>query len=257
MRYTYGTSDAAARRLENIAGFFNPHSRSFVLEHMGAGASSVLDLGCGPGFTTEMLAGVLPDATVVGLDKSADFLQTARERRPDLRFIEHDVTATPFPIAADLAYARFLLSHLTDVVALVDQWADALTPGGVLLVEEFEGVETDVPVFERYLEIGAAMTRAQGADLAVGQTLAGGTYDHTVLCNRMDRLPVPNALAAGWFHPNTVTVWQEDAYVLENVDAAERDRISDELARIRGGGAGQGQTTWHMRRLALASADKA
>ncbi len=129
MRYTYGTSEGAARRLESIAKFFNPLALGLIRQHLELPVSVALDLGCAAGFSTEMLSHAARGATVYGMDKSSDFLTMARRRCPDIRFLEHDVTVMPFPVEGELMYARFLLSLLKDVVDLVNRWTNELTPG--------------------------------------------------------------------------------------------------------------------------------
>ena len=46
----------------------------------------VVDLGCGPGNSTELLAMRFPGAEVLGVDTSAAMLDTARQRLPACRF---------------------------------------------------------------------------------------------------------------------------------------------------------------------------
>ena len=53
----------------------------------------VVDLGCGPGNSTELLLERFPQSEVIGLDSSPDMLRKARERLPDCAFIEADITA--------------------------------------------------------------------------------------------------------------------------------------------------------------------
>ena len=47
----------------------------------------VVDLGCGPGNSTELLVERFPQSHVVGLDSSPDMLRKARERLPNCSFI--------------------------------------------------------------------------------------------------------------------------------------------------------------------------
>ena len=51
----------------------------------------VIDLGCGPGNSTELLIERYPQAEVIGLDSSPDMLRQARERLPGCRFLEADL----------------------------------------------------------------------------------------------------------------------------------------------------------------------
>jgi hypothetical protein len=48
MRYTFGTSDTASNRLEEIARFFNPLSIQFIRKYVQEPVGSVIDLACGP-----------------------------------------------------------------------------------------------------------------------------------------------------------------------------------------------------------------
>ena len=74
MKYTFGTSQIAADRLEKISDFFNPFTLRFIKEYIDYPIDSALDLGCGPGFTTNMLYHALKCDKVYGLDKSDEFL---------------------------------------------------------------------------------------------------------------------------------------------------------------------------------------
>ena len=58
----------------------------------------VVDLGCGPGNSTELLVERYPQSEIVGIDSSPDMLRKARERLPQCTFIEADIaTWTPEP----------------------------------------------------------------------------------------------------------------------------------------------------------------
>src|SRR5258706_8470872 len=54
-------------------------------------ARSVIDVGCGPGNSTELLATRFPGAAVSGFDSSADMIAAARRRLPGLQFDLTDV----------------------------------------------------------------------------------------------------------------------------------------------------------------------
>src|SRR5262245_47324241 len=53
----------------------------------------VVDLGCGPGNSTELLIERFPDADVIGVDSSPDMLRQARERLPHCTFVEGDLSS--------------------------------------------------------------------------------------------------------------------------------------------------------------------
>ena len=51
----------------------------------------VIDLGCGPGNSTELLLERYPNAQIVGLDSSPEMLRQARERLPQCKFAQADL----------------------------------------------------------------------------------------------------------------------------------------------------------------------
>jgi trans-aconitate 2-methyltransferase len=69
-----------------------------------------VDLGCGPGWTTGLMAKTLKFERVVGYDTSENFIAQARSKIRWAAFDVHDVTSVPFPCGlADLIFCRFLL----------------------------------------------------------------------------------------------------------------------------------------------------
>jgi SAM-dependent methyltransferase len=251
MRYTYGTGNTAAKRLEKMAEVFNPHALKFVKEFIKYPAGTAVDLGCGPGFTTEMLAEASGASEVYGFDQSEVFVTMASERFKPLKFLKHDVTKTPFPVKPDVIYLRFLLSHLCDPVGLINRWVKELNPGGIMLIDETEGVETEIDAFRKYQKINRGLISSQGARLYIGETLSLGVYNAAILMNECVELPVKNCDAAAMFYPNTISVWEKEKYVLDSVSAQERKRISGSIKEIMSSNDRREQNTWRLRRIAL------
>lgn len=95
----------------------------------------VVDLGCGPGNSTELLVERFPGADVVGIDNSPSMLHSARERLPGCRFELADIgTWTPTQ-APDLIYANAALQWVGDHERLLPRLLSLLAPGGVLAVQ--------------------------------------------------------------------------------------------------------------------------
>jgi trans-aconitate 2-methyltransferase len=102
-----------------------------------ADAARAVDLGCGPGNSTELVARRFPGAAVLGIDNSEPMLASARERLPAARFEHGDIAHwTPAPDAApDLVYANAALQWVPDHAMLIPRLFEALAPGGVLAVQ--------------------------------------------------------------------------------------------------------------------------
>ena len=198
-----------------------------------------------------MLRETLGDVRVVGLDNSREFLGRAASRCPNGEFLDHDVSQTPLPVTGELLFARFLLSHLVEPCRLIGRWLDGLAAGGMLLVEELEDITTTVPVFRRYLELNEVLVASTGGRLYVGRELASGRYDGTTVLSTTKRIPVRNADAASWFHPNSVGAWSESDVIRNATSRAERAEISAELAAIGKSKDRRKDIVWTMRQIAL------
>ena len=168
--YAFGDTSLAARRLALLADVFEPPSRAFLERFAGPVSSGAepldlaVDLGCGPGHSTRLVASVVGARRTLGLDQSGSFVGRAEaEAPPGVEFAVHDVTVVPFPAgAAGLVYGRFLLSHLPDPPASLAAWATQLAPGGLLLVDEVDRIHTTQPALRGYLDTAAALLAARG-----------------------------------------------------------------------------------------------
>jgi len=140
-----------------------------------------LDLGCGGGDVTRLMAGVVGDADVVGIDSdplviaiaAGHPLDVGTRRRP--RFLVgtaedlHDVGDF------DFVYARFLLTHLSDPHAVLRSLVSVCPPGATIAVEDidFAAHVCDPPssAFDRFVELYQQTARAHGADPCIGPRL--------------------------------------------------------------------------------------
>lgn len=95
----------------------------------------VVDLGCGPGNSTELLARRWPTAHIVGIDTSPSMLQSARQRLPALAFEQGDIADWSPAEPVDLAYANASLQWVPDHERLLPRLLAMLVPGGVLAVQ--------------------------------------------------------------------------------------------------------------------------
>ncbi len=110
-------------------------ARPFVdlIARIGAPAPSrVVDLGCGPGNLTALLAHRWPGAEVCGVDSSPEMIEAARAAAPALRFEVGDVRDWRPDGAPDVITCNAVLQWVPGHDELVVGWADMLAPGGWL-----------------------------------------------------------------------------------------------------------------------------
>src|SRR5438128_1293842 len=100
MPYLFKNTDLAAQRLQVLADVFTPSTSAFLRDTVSEQPHLVIDLGCGPGYTTHLLADTLRSEHVVGLELSEHFVNLARPTSTDqVAFYCHDITSIPFPSA--------------------------------------------------------------------------------------------------------------------------------------------------------------
>jgi trans-aconitate 2-methyltransferase len=100
-----------------------------------------VDLGCGPGNSTEVLAQRFPGAHVSGLDSSEDMLADARKRLPSLEFELADIADWVASDPVDVILANASLQWLPDHATLYPRLVNQLAPGGTLAVQTPDNLE--------------------------------------------------------------------------------------------------------------------
>ena len=98
-------------------------------------AAYAVDLGCGPGNSTQVLAARYPDATILGIDSADDMVRAARERLPDVAFEVADIASWCADRPVDVILANASLQWLPDHAQLYPQLLAQLTDGGCLAVQ--------------------------------------------------------------------------------------------------------------------------
>jgi trans-aconitate 2-methyltransferase len=98
-------------------------------------AGLAIDLGCGPGNSTELLVERFRGADVVGTDNSPAMLDAARDRVPQARFELSDIASWRPETPPDLIFANAVLQWVPDHAALLPRLLESLAPGGVLAIQ--------------------------------------------------------------------------------------------------------------------------
>lgn len=133
------------------------------------GAQTVVDLGCGPGNSTALLADAFPSARIIGVDYSSNMLAVARERMPKVEFTNANIEHWTPPDFVDLIFANASVHFVANHRALLLRLLSFLASSGMLAVQmprnthelshaAMRMVAADGPWAERLLPI--AKTRA-------------------------------------------------------------------------------------------------
>jgi ubiquinone/menaquinone biosynthesis C-methylase UbiE len=181
--YVIGTQDAEIERL----GVQHRVWRASVLDFWNLGGvtegQTVMDVGAGPGYAALDLAGIVGrHGRVIAVERSARFLRTLREKAQaqglaNIEAIEADLMDYDWPDAfADRIWCRWVLAFVNDPAKAVRGMAQALKPGGKLLILEYYDYASwrlapHSPEFESYVAKIIARWRASGGEPDIGLAL--------------------------------------------------------------------------------------
>jgi trans-aconitate 2-methyltransferase len=100
-----------------------------------ASVKNAIDLGCGPGNSTELIVDRYGANNVSGLDSDDNMLEAARKRLPQTHFEKADLSTWQPSAETDLLFANAVFQWLPDHLDIFDRLMDGLAPGGVLAVQ--------------------------------------------------------------------------------------------------------------------------
>lgn len=255
--YTFGDTELAATRLRLLARVFEPGSTRLLECLRSIGGDVALDLGCGPGHTTRLLAEHCAVTRVIGLDQSTKLLDAAAREYPGprLSFAACDITQPPFPAPPAAAlYARFLLTHLRDPSSVLRAWADVAQPGARLVLEETAFMTAEHPALSRYYALVEGMQKHYGQRMYVGRELtaiaSGAAADWVVEHSEIAVSLLPAADMAR-LHLLNLGTWSQDPFARANYEDSELSTLSASLEQIASGAALSAPVSLGMGQLVL------
>src|SRR5262249_15870051 len=92
--------------------------------------AQIVDLGCGPGNSTQILRGRWPQARVVGVDNSPEMLEAAATSFPDQEWLLADIASWQPAQVFDLVFSNATLQWLPDHRTLVRRLLSAVALNG-------------------------------------------------------------------------------------------------------------------------------
>jgi trans-aconitate 2-methyltransferase len=152
-------------------------------------ARGVVDIGCGPGNSTEILAKRWPQAKITGIDTSADMLRQARERLPQHTFIEANISHWAPPAGTDVLFANAIFQWVPGHLKQLMRLAMALPVGGAMAVQMPDNMNEPSHVLMREVaHLPLFHTQLAHALEARGDLPKPGAYYDALrpLCTRID-----------------------------------------------------------------------
>jgi len=99
------------------------------------GVATAVDIGCGPGNSTELLQQRFAQARVQGFDSSPDMVAAAKKRLPLIDFSVADIAQWQGEDRFDVILGNAVLQWLPDHAALLPRLVARLAPGGRLALQ--------------------------------------------------------------------------------------------------------------------------
>jgi SAM-dependent methyltransferase len=177
--YVLGRTLAEARRLQLQGSVLAPHSAHLLRLAGITPGMRVLDVGCGAGDVSVLLAELVgPDGAVVGVDIDPAVLELARERTAasglgNVSFVEADLAGLRLDEPFDALVGRLILLHLKEPAATVRALSRLVRSGGVVSFQEFSMTRArsvpPVPLVTKTRDWIIGVYRAIGSDPDVGE----------------------------------------------------------------------------------------
>src|SRR5271166_1355573 len=178
--YLLGRGPGEEERLKRQIADLAPVSDAQLVKIGIRPGERVVDLGCGPGGVLHLLGKhVGPAGSVLGIDRSPHFVESARRFAADLGLTQVEIRQgdaydTGLPRASfDGAHARLVLVTVPKPELIVRELVSLVRPGG--WVASFEAdflshnVDPPSPEYSRLLAAFQAHAQAQGIDTHLGR----------------------------------------------------------------------------------------
>ncbi len=117
-----------------------------------------IDLGCGPGNSTQVLAERWPGRGAIGLDSSIEMIEAARRTAPERRWIVGEIAAWTADEGdvCDIVFSNAALQWVPDHARLYPQLLAHVAPGGALAVQVPNNIDAPAHAVARDLAASSA-----------------------------------------------------------------------------------------------------
>jgi ubiquinone/menaquinone biosynthesis C-methylase UbiE len=197
--YVLGNLDNEIARLEIQSTFFEPLTRRTLLKAGIREGMKCLDVGCGSGSVTRLMAHLVgKKGLVIGLDIDEKYLQYCRssQQPANTNFVLDDICNSNLDNEKenfDIIYSRFMFVHLKDARKAVQSMKHFIKKGGAVIIEELDHAPDSWLCYPEnqsvntLMEIYVTLVRKAGGDPFAGRKiyplLVEESFDTSIECN--------------------------------------------------------------------------
>ena len=227
----------AADAYDRLIGRYLPSLGPAFVDAAGVvGGQRVLDVGCGPGGLTSVLADRLGAGQVAALDPSATFVAACRERNPGVDVREGVAAEVPYlDDTFDASLASLVVGFMSDPHAGVAEMRRVTRPGGRVALSFW--TLDGMPLLRTFWRAVAAVVGPDDRDYhRLGRRASCGAA-HRSRClrgrGRAAELSATYADLDDWWSSFTGGAGPVGVY-LQFLNPDQRDRVRDECDRLLG-----------------------
>ena len=181
--YVLGNQDNEIARLEMQATLFEPLTKHTLLNAGLKKGMSCIDIGCGSGSVTRLMADTVGETgRVVGVDIDDRYLLYCTRNinsRQNIEFIHDDICNSQLDGKErfDIVYSRFMFHHLTDRREAVRSMRRLKKKSGTIMIQDIDHAPgswlcyPENKVFNTLRKVYVALIKKGGGDPLVGRKL--------------------------------------------------------------------------------------
>jgi trans-aconitate 2-methyltransferase len=208
-----------------------------LLMHIPAdrAVKNAIDIGCGPGNSTELLQARFPEANVSGIDSSPDMISAAKKRMPSHHFEVADISGWQDEKKYDMILSNAALQWVPNHDSLFPALIDKLTVGGTLAVQMPDNWNEPAQKLMRTVAAnGPWANQLTDAPKRVAREEAGWYYQFL-----RDKVETLDIWRTTYFHPlsggaEAIVEWFKGTGLRPYIDALHPDEQKEYLARLTG-----------------------
>jgi len=218
--YIHGTAPSEQERLVALNRLTNDEFVRFlgVRPH-----TRVLEVGSGLGILAKAVASTAQGVHVVGVEMSSAQIRSAAASER-VAYVQADAQILPLcDQAFDLVYARFLLEHVRDPIAVLSEMRRVLRPGARVAVMENDisliRFDPPCPAFDDVWAIFGKLQEQLGGDGCIGRRLFG-----LLRAGGFQRIELSVQPEVHWHGSPAWTAWVQN--IIGNVESAREALIA-------------------------------